>query len=557
MITSISIPITQNAGQSQNHIQSGPSPTSGGSGGLADSPWPMFRQNLNHTGVSPYDTSANTGQLKWSFTMGRTKSSPAIGTDGTVYIGSIDGKLYAINPDGTLKWDFITGDYIEWSSPAIDSNGTIYIGSFDDNLYAINPDGTEKWRIESGTIVNSPPTIIPDGTIYICLINKFHAINPDGTEKWNISINSGTSSAAAVGSDGTIYVGSGDYKLYAINPNGTEKWSFKTGNEVHSSPAIGTDGTVYIGSIDGKLYAINPDGSEKWNLTTGGGIDSSPAIGIDGTIYVGSRDNKLYAIYPNGTRKWSFTTGNFIHYSSPAISSDGTIYIGSCDNKLYAINPDGTEKWSYGTNSDLASSPAISSDGTIYIGGWDYKLYAIGTPITDLEVNVTSHFSELNSAAQSSITVHVTDGTNPIQGATVNLDSDNGGVFRPQSGITDSNGDFKSIFNAPTVTTQIICRISAEASKTGYNNGSGYVDVTINPIPWPMFRQNLNHTGVSPYDTSSNNGKLKWRFATGKSIYSSPAIGSDGTIYVGSQDGNLYAISCNWIRWYDLCWLSR
>ncbi|UCF07579.1 MAG: hypothetical protein JSW28_08015, partial [Thermoplasmata archaeon] len=57
---------------------------SGGSGGLADSPWPMFRQNLNHTGQSPYDTSSNNGMLKWSFiTGGPIVSSPVIDTEGT------------------------------------------------------------------------------------------------------------------------------------------------------------------------------------------------------------------------------------------------------------------------------------------------------------------------------------------------------------------------------------------------------------------------------------------------------------------------------------------
>lgn len=64
------------------------------------------------------------------------ESSPAIDVEGTVYIGSSDGKLYAINADGTLKWSFQTKGAIE-SSPAIGSDGTIYIGSNDNHLYAI------------------------------------------------------------------------------------------------------------------------------------------------------------------------------------------------------------------------------------------------------------------------------------------------------------------------------------------------------------------------------------------------------------------------------------
>ncbi|UCE08713.1 MAG: PQQ-binding-like beta-propeller repeat protein, partial [bacterium] len=196
------------------------------------------------------------------------------------------------------------------------------------------------------------------------------------------------------------------------------------------------------------------------------------------------------------------------------------------------------------TNGGVRTSPAIDSDGTIYVGSIsvDGSLYAIGTPTPNLDVDVTSHFITLNSAAQSAITVHVTDGTNPVQGATVYLVSDNGGIFSPQSGITDANGDFKSIFNAPTVTTQIICRISAEASKIGCNDGLGYVDVTLIPIPWPAFSQNSKRTGLSPYDTSSNPGKLKWSFTTEGWVLS-PVIGSDGTIYVGAFDDKLYAIN--------------
>ncbi|UCG68457.1 MAG: PQQ-binding-like beta-propeller repeat protein [Thermoplasmata archaeon] len=384
-------PIVQNASQPSQSL------SSSNSGGLADSPWPMFRQNLNHTGVSPYNTSANPGWLKWSFTMDDLVfSSAAIGSDGTIYVGSWDNKLYAINQDGTEKWSFTTGDHIQWSSPAIDFQGTIYIGSEDNKLYAINPDGSEKWSFTSGHDVESPPTIGSDGTIYIGLSGYLCAIYPNGTEKWSARINHHTTSAAAISPDGTIYVGSSDYKLYAINSNGSEKWNFTTGNEVHSSPAIGSDGTIYIGSLDSKFYAINPDGNEKWNFTTGSNIHSSPAIGSDGTIYFGSRDFKLYALNPDGTEKWNFTTGDFIFHSSPAISSDGTIYIGSCDNKLYAVDPDGFEKWNFKMGSIVASSPAIGSDGTVYVSSYNGILFAIGSlPVADAGSDQTGNEGDI------------------------------------------------------------------------------------------------------------------------------------------------------------------
>jgi len=37
-------------------------------------------------------------------------------------------------------------------------------------------------------------------------------------------------------------------------------------------------------------------------------------------------------------------------------------------------------------------------------------------------------------------------------------------------------------------------------------------------------------------------GTKKWEFMTGGDIYSSPAIGTDGTVYFGSMDYKVYAI---------------
>ena len=79
----------------------------------------------------------------WEFVTGSyVHSSPAIGSDGTVYVGSgyPDKKLYAINPKSGVKlWEFETGDGVS-SSPAIGSDGTVYVGSGDKKLYAIKTD---------------------------------------------------------------------------------------------------------------------------------------------------------------------------------------------------------------------------------------------------------------------------------------------------------------------------------------------------------------------------------------------------------------------------------
>ncbi len=362
--------------------------------GLADSPWPKFRQNTKNTGKSPY-TGPEEPELKWAFPSdGSVISSPAIGADGAIYVGSYDNNLHSLNPDGTPKWSFAV-DGVIWSSPAVADDGTIYVGTGHSNepgnhLYAINPDGTLRWSFTAGDAVNSSPAVGNDGTIYVgSQDNKLYALNPDGTLKWSFATGKQIhGSSPAIGTDGTIYVGSYDNKLYAINPNGTAKWTFTAGGwfldprAFASSPAVGDDGTIYAGSWNGRFYALNPNGSLKWSFSAGGPVLSSAAIGDDGTIYVGCgrsgySGNRLYALNPDGTLKWSFVTGGGI-WSNPAIGADGTIYVGSEDNNLYALNPDGTEKWRITTDGWVGSSPTIGADGTVYVGSHDGSLYAIG-----------------------------------------------------------------------------------------------------------------------------------------------------------------------------------
>ncbi len=81
------------------------------------------------------------GTVLWEFiTGGGVDSSPAIGSDGTVYVGSLDKKLYAIHgKTGGKLWGFETGSDVQ-SSPAIGSDGTVYVGSDDDKLYSIKTD---------------------------------------------------------------------------------------------------------------------------------------------------------------------------------------------------------------------------------------------------------------------------------------------------------------------------------------------------------------------------------------------------------------------------------
>lgn len=436
---------------------------------LADSPWPMYKGNPQHTSLSPYDTSHIKPIEKWRFNtdisggssetsgseMGGVESSPAIGTDGTVYIGGFSNNFFAINPDGTEKWHFTDPDGWFRSSPAIAQDGTIYIGAVVNNamgskgyyvgtpkLYAINPDGTKKWDFDTGGTYDGflgSPVIGPDGTIYVGSGGigyhdisfpggrRVWAINPDGTAKWFFEkAGQAYYTSFAIGADGTIYAPNGDNNLYAINPDGTEKWAFTAQGYFDGSPAIGSDGTIYAGSCDNNLYAINPDGTEKWHFTAQDCVEATPSIGADGTIYFGAigqrigieeADNNLYAINPDGTEKWRFTTSQGVT-GTPAISAEGTLYFGSDDGNLYVLNPDGTEKWRFTTGGGITFPPAIDKDGTVYFGSWDKNLYAIGGPVEEV-IDATPTPTDKGSPISSVARVMVTTVIIVITGGTV------------------------------------------------------------------------------------------------------------------------------------------
>ncbi len=61
--------------------------------------------------------------------------------------------------------------------------------------------------------------------------------------------------------------------------------------------------------------------------------------------------------------------------------------------------------------------------------------------------------------------------------------------------------------------------------------------------PWPVFKCDMRRTGQSPYDTSWNPGQLEWSFKTLGNLSMQPVIGTDGTIYLGDDEGYIYAVS--------------
>jgi outer membrane protein assembly factor BamB len=277
-------------------------------------------------------------------------SSPALGAGGVAYAGSDDDRLYAVDlRDGAVRWSFAAGPCrtqigvgpeaarCDVDGVTVAPDGTIYASA--DGVYALRPDGTLKWKFGPGpTHCAGAPALGPDGTVYVgCQDDALYARDPaTGLKRWEFRTGDDVDSAPAVAPDGTVYVGSDDHKLYAFGSGGALKFAVTTGGAIRSSPALAADGTVYVGSFDFALYAVRPNGLVAWTFRTADRILSSPLVDAAGVVLVGSDDDRLYAIAPDGKLAWSVLLDGDVD-GTPALGPDGTIYVGADDHALHAL----------------------------------------------------------------------------------------------------------------------------------------------------------------------------------------------------------------------------
>jgi outer membrane protein assembly factor BamB len=320
----------------------------------------------------------------------------------------------------------------------------------------------------------------------------------------------------------TVYVASHDHHLYAVGSDGRERWSYDAGGKIWTSPSIGRDGTVYFGSDADRLVALYPDGRQRWIFSTEQpaskdhkpeagryDVDTSPALAADGSVIFGCHTNLFALRARSGSTRWVFTAGvgKAKIFSSPALGYDGAIYFGTQGRYFFALDRDSKVLWHHKTGRDNDSTPAVGDDGTIYFGSDDGKLRAIapgGTP--RWEADVGSPIRAPVAIGHDGTVLASTFGKRPFLAA-----------YDPQQGaekwrfeIEPGEGDFYGIQSGALV------------------DRDGFV----------YFGGRDKHVYcLSPQ------GELVWRHETGDQVDSGPALGPDGTLYVGSDDGRMYAFA--------------
>ena len=267
-----------------------------------------------------------------------------------------------------VNWRFRMNGPYSFVRPAIGADGTVYAIDVFDHLYALAPDGGLKWLVQGAG--DKGVAVGPDGAIYVASENYISAYNPDGSAKWRFVQNPRAfiCLGVSVGPDGNIYsVGTSGMGVFSLTPAGTLRW---TSPEVYDRRIVdygeivfgpnGSNPQFYFSAND-HLRALRLDGSPVFTLPGGFG---QPAIGPDGSVHT-----SLSAFSPNGNLLWTFPTPYpYNVFTTPDVGSDGTHYFGQNLSQLFGLNPNGSQRW-HATLNAYVDGPVVDSLNTQLLMG--------------------------------------------------------------------------------------------------------------------------------------------------------------------------------------------
>ncbi|MFZ5517219.1 MAG: PQQ-binding-like beta-propeller repeat protein [Candidatus Zhuqueibacterota bacterium] len=364
---------------------------------LANSPWPIAQGDVQCTGrvKTPGPTS---GTVEWVFTtenMGKTYGSPVIGEDGTIYV-STSHQLYAVNQDGTLKWEFTRG-VMNLSNVMVGNEDIIYFScgnqyldpDFTGCLYALNANGELLWELKTqGMIYNYSSTIGIDGTIYFTDLYKpyqgvggfLYAVAPDGHLQWKVWGTGGFRcsdlNSISISPDGsTLYVAGMDSTMNAIDAqSGTILWQKKTGFNLKTAALVDNDGNVYFlgqnGDHSNYILSVTEAGEVRWKceIEEVKYIDDKAGMHLDkdGNIYF-CNGFYLCSIDYFESLRWKVPFPEGLCPSTPIIGdSEGNVFLMLSSEYVFSYDSDGHKRFEINVGGASGINGAIV-DGRLYI----------------------------------------------------------------------------------------------------------------------------------------------------------------------------------------------
>ena len=348
--------------------------------------WATFRGNPQLTGVTNTALSENP-QLLWTFQAGDMIESTATIVDGTVYVGALDGLLYAIDAQtGKKRWTYQATGSIK-ASPSI-HNGVIYLGDGEGLFHAINISTQEtKWQFRTEGEIISSANFSGDRVLFGSYDGFLYCLNRGNGELiWKFETEGyvhgtpGIWTQSARESDHAqsfaIVTGCDSY-LRVLNINdGTQVQQVDLGAYVGASPAI-SQNRIYSGTYGAEILAVNLDTGEiAWRYRHPKRrfpFFASAALTED-MVIIGGRDKMVHALSPEtGESLWTYTAKSRIESSAAVVGK--RVFLGTTRGTFIAVDVStGESVWEFATGSSIVASPSVA-DGKIYIGSEDGILY--------------------------------------------------------------------------------------------------------------------------------------------------------------------------------------
>lgn len=373
---------------------------------LADTPWPILRGDMQGTGRSEY-IGPRTNSVIWKKDMPLgIIYGPLIGYDDNLYMGSRSvtsqigvNYFYSVHKNGDDFWTFTTETYYPNNvGPILCNDSTIFFGSRNSKIYALDFYGNEKWNVTGLPIGVMNFTISRDrsGNFYFPITDTIVVISSDGSTVRKISWN-------GVYLRGIMFSPSGDtmyFKdesrqfgwtgtLQSTDLDGNINWSFSTGIINWGLPAIDNRNNIYILGRDTTLaqnflFAISSNGLLNWKYQIQGFNQvTAPTIDKNGNIIFpafveknGEQKSAIISLDYYGNENWTTILDlgvdiydNWINHEL-VCDAEGKVYCGSSNGPyFYCLDSNGTILWTLDMGDlEYDSCPAIGSDGTLYIG---------------------------------------------------------------------------------------------------------------------------------------------------------------------------------------------
>ncbi|MBM4446825.1 MAG: hypothetical protein FJ023_05670 [Chloroflexi bacterium] len=238
--------------------------------------------------------------------IGAVVGSPIVVED-TLYVGSSDGKLYALDEKGNERWaPFDTGSKI-WTSPAFEDD-VVYVSNYERKLFAVSSaDGSLLWKVELPAAIASSPVISGDN-IYFGTFDRYlySVASADGSEKWKFEADNWFWSTPVV-KDDVVYAGCLDHNIYAIHAStGKELWRFTADDQIVSTPVL-VNNLLVVASKSGVVYILKADSGELERPVSIGSSVMAPLYTEENTIYVHASHRCVYGVdVQSGDKIWEF-----------------------------------------------------------------------------------------------------------------------------------------------------------------------------------------------------------------------------------------------------------